>query len=137
METIERKYLMRKDEERCDMRYLFLVDDAERITSVELIPSIGIEHKIYERGEDGSLMYQTKTHLIRPSPARMKGEDFRDYIKRRGRVVDNWSVSAPNLVDRLGIGDSIVRDAFNEKTKAGDLFMMYKLVVDSGVHFIN
>ncbi len=143
---VENCYLMRKNEERCYLRYLFTVDGAEKIVSVELIPTIGLEHRVYERCEEGdSLKYWTKTHIIKPILPQRKGEDFRAYIERIGTKEkpkegelfqdylkrmdrNNWRESEPTLVDRLGVNDPIVRDAFNEGTTAEDLFISYKLV---------
>ena len=144
MTTLEkRSYLMRKNEERCYSRYLFDVDDAGKITRVELIPTIGTEHPVYEKADDGRhLKTWNKIHVIEPLP-QFRGvneeENERKLLEYLGseenKERSHWEESKPSLVDRLGVSDSIIRDAFNDGITPNQLFMHYKLVSDSGIRY--
>jgi len=141
MATLGKKsYQMRKDEERCYLRYLFDVDDAERITRVELIPTIGTEHPVYEKVDDRRhLKTWNKIHVIEPLP-QFKGAGEKEKERKlleyfgseENKKRSHWEESKPSLVDRLGVSDPIIRDAFNDGITASQLFMHYKLVSDSG-----
>lgn len=133
-------YLMRAEERRY-LLYLFEVDSAERVTRVELIPTIGTEHPVYEKADNGRhLRTWNRIHVMEPLPE-FQGATEEEKNKKRMEYLgskedknrDRWEKSEPTLVDRLGVSDPIVRDAFNEGTTAGQLFMHYKLVSDSGM----
>ena len=113
-----KKYLMRKDEERRGILYSFKVNDQEQVTTLELIPTIGRGHSMYERTEDSRNLKTWKKTRILDEKDKEDGKD--------------WHETEPTLVDRLRVADPIVRDAFNPGTTAGNLFMQYGLIADSG-----
>ena len=132
---------MRKDEERCYLRYLFEVDSVERITRIELIPTIGTEHPVYEKADDGRcLKTWNRIHVIEPLP-KFQGVDeeekkLLEYLgSKENKERSRWEESEQTLVDRLEVSDSIIRDAFNVGVTASQLFMHYRLVSDSGIRY--
>ncbi len=146
---MSKTYLMREDKERCELRYLFGVDDAERITRVELILVFGSggrrEHSVYERAEDSnSLQKWTKTHIpkINQLSEKLRGmepgsdleteylnwvvsEEGRNNENRRASRVEE---SEKTLVERLRVSNPIVRDAFNGEMTINQLFREYHLI---------
>ncbi len=137
----EKSYLMRVNSERCDQRYLFKVDDAERITRIEIMPTIGNERDIYERA-GGFLKHWTITQVagVKELPEQFRDMDpgsprETEYLKYLGSEECRKNIkpgrreeSQPTLVNRLNVSDPIVRDAFNNGTTVGDLFQQYQLV---------
>lgn len=132
----DKSYLMRKSEERCYQRYLFTVDSLGRVSRVELIPNIG-EHSVYERGNK-ELKEWNRTHVVEPAPKFSGTPEERDrklmnfLASDENRERGHWKTSEPILMDRLSVKDPIVRDAFGEGVNADQLFMNYRLVLDSG-----
>lgn len=136
----KKSYLMRKDEERCYLRYLFEVDSTEGITRVELIPTIGNEHLVYERADnERRLKTFNKIYIIEPLPEFQGSEEekerklFEYSRSEENKERSHWKESKPTLVDRLEVSDPIVRDAFNVGVTASRLFMHYRLVSDRDI----
>ena len=133
---------MTKPGRRVDVRYSFDVDSQEMVVRVEVMPNIGKVHPVYERTQNSQLIRTYDfVHNIRPIntitlPADCENTDpeMLDYLASDENFQrSNWDKSGIQLVDRLTIQDPIVRDAFNPKTTAGDLFQHYKMVQEARV----
>lgn len=118
---------MRKDEERCYLRYLFEVDGEEEVIRVELIPTIGNERLVYARTDcPGTLRRYTKIEAVKSSPEEwpedLTIEEEREYEDGLYNVLSLQSTQG-KIPDSVVLREETLPDSIKDKQRKWSQFI--------------